>query len=112
VARGVKLGNPNGARALRGKQVGNKEAVASIKALGNAEGSTLRRTPGCLLSAQLSIQLRRVGSGVRYTFTNPGEQLLDQWMGGHAFVTWVEIDAPWQLEEHLLSSGLILIFRR
>ena len=29
-------------------------------------------------------------------------------MGGHAFVTWVEIDAPWQLEEHLLSSGLIL----
>src|SRR3984893_9704702 len=31
-ARGVKLGNPNGARALRGKQVGNKEGVASIKA--------------------------------------------------------------------------------
>jgi len=27
-ARGVKLGNPNGARALRGKQKGNKEAVA------------------------------------------------------------------------------------
>jgi DNA invertase Pin-like site-specific DNA recombinase len=31
-ARGVKLGNPNGARALRGKQVGNAEAVATIKA--------------------------------------------------------------------------------
>ena len=30
-ARGVKLGNPNGARALRGKQVGNTEAVARIK---------------------------------------------------------------------------------
>jgi DNA invertase Pin-like site-specific DNA recombinase len=30
-ARGVKLGNPNGARALRGKQVGNAEAVARIK---------------------------------------------------------------------------------
>jgi DNA invertase Pin-like site-specific DNA recombinase len=29
-ARGVKLGNPNGARALRGKQVGNKQAVAAI----------------------------------------------------------------------------------
>ena len=27
-ARGVKLGNPNGARALRGKQKGNNEAVA------------------------------------------------------------------------------------
>ena len=31
-ARGVKLGNPNGARALRGKQIGNADAVASIKA--------------------------------------------------------------------------------
>src|SRR4051812_15220147 len=30
-ARGVKLGNPNGARALRGKQVGNHSAVAAIK---------------------------------------------------------------------------------
>lgn len=34
-ARGVKLGNPNGARALRGKQVGNEQAVAAVKA--NAE---------------------------------------------------------------------------
>src|SRR5262245_49037155 len=75
---------------------------------GNAEGSTFRRTLGCLLGTQLSIQLRRVGSGGRYTFTNPGEQLLDQWMGHHAFVTWVETDAPWQLERHLLSSGLSL----
>src|ERR1700730_2916314 len=31
-ARGVKLGNPNGARALKGKQVGNADAVAKIKA--------------------------------------------------------------------------------
>ncbi|MGY4627173.1 recombinase family protein [Bradyrhizobium sp. USDA 4486] len=30
-ARGVKLGNPNGARVLRGKQTGNAEAVARIK---------------------------------------------------------------------------------
>lgn len=34
-ARGVKLGNPNGARALKGKQAGNKQAVAAVKA--NAE---------------------------------------------------------------------------
>jgi DNA invertase Pin-like site-specific DNA recombinase len=34
-ARGVKLGNPNGARALRGKQTGNAHAVAAVKA--NAE---------------------------------------------------------------------------
>ncbi|MGY3407261.1 DNA invertase Pin-like site-specific DNA recombinase [Bradyrhizobium sp. GM5.1] len=30
-ARGVKLGNPNGARALQGKQIGNADAVAKIK---------------------------------------------------------------------------------
>lgn len=75
---------------------------------GNAAGSTLRRTLGCLLSAQLAIQLRRVGSGGKYTFTNPGEQILDDWMRQHAFVTWVETSAPWELEKYLLSSDLRL----
>jgi hypothetical protein len=75
---------------------------------GNAEGSTLRRTLGCLLSSQVGIQLRRVGSGSRYTFTNPGERLLDGWMSRCALVTWVAIEQPWTLEKHLLSSGLIL----
>jgi hypothetical protein len=75
---------------------------------GNAAGSTLRRTLGCLLSDQLGIKLRRVGSGGRYTFTNPGEQRLDDWMRQHAFVSWVETSAPWELEKHLLSSGLRL----
>lgn len=40
-ARGVKLGNPNGARALKGKQVGNKEAVAAVKAKANYHASNL-----------------------------------------------------------------------
>src|SRR5262249_40208175 len=75
---------------------------------GNAAGSTLRRTLGCLLSDLLAIKLRRVGSGARYTFTNPGEQVLDRWMSEHAFVTWVETSAPWELEKHLLSSRLRL----
>jgi GIY-YIG catalytic domain len=75
---------------------------------GNAEGSTFRRTLGCLLSEQLGIKLRRVGSGGRYTFTNPGEQRLDDWMQQHAFVNWVETSAPWELEAQLLSSGLRL----
>jgi DNA invertase Pin-like site-specific DNA recombinase len=30
-ARGVKLGNPNGAQALRGRQSGNQEAVKAVK---------------------------------------------------------------------------------
>ena len=41
-ARGVKLGNPNGARALRGKQVGNKQAVAAIKANARDRAENLR----------------------------------------------------------------------
>src|SRR3954471_6836097 len=40
--RGVKLGNPNGARALRGKQVGNQEAVASIKRRAQERAETLK----------------------------------------------------------------------
>jgi DNA invertase Pin-like site-specific DNA recombinase len=40
--RGVKLGNPNGARALRGKQTGNSEAVAKIKANAEERAQNLR----------------------------------------------------------------------
>jgi DNA invertase Pin-like site-specific DNA recombinase len=41
-ARGVKLGNPNGARALRGKQTGNREAVACIKAQAQERAANLQ----------------------------------------------------------------------
>jgi DNA invertase Pin-like site-specific DNA recombinase len=41
-ARGVKLGNPNGARALRGKQVGNDDAVAAVKANAEHRAENLR----------------------------------------------------------------------
>ena len=46
---------------------------------GNAYGSTLRLTLGCLLADQLGIELRRVGSGTRLTFGD-GEQALSEWM--------------------------------
>ena len=75
---------------------------------GNAEGSTLRLTLGCLLAEELGIVLRRVGSGKRYTFTTPGECRLDDWMSRHAFVTWIEADRPWELEREILASGLAL----
>jgi hypothetical protein len=75
---------------------------------GNAEGSTLRRTLGCLLGQRFGIELRRVGSGTRYTFTNPGEQLLDGWMRKHAFVTWLETEHPHKVEREILASGIRL----
>jgi hypothetical protein len=70
---------------------------------GNAEGSTLRLTLGCLLGKTLKIRLRRVGSGNHYTFTNPGEIILDSWMARHARVAWAAVEEPWLLDKKLLS---------
>ena len=70
---------------------------------GNAEGSTLRLTLGCLLSEALGIELRRVGSGMRMTFAD-GECVLSGWMAENAFVTWVVDPAPWVLEEELITG--------
>lgn len=41
-ARGVKLGNPNGARALKGRQTGNQEAISVIKAKAAQRAENLR----------------------------------------------------------------------
>jgi hypothetical protein len=70
---------------------------------GNAEGSTLRKTLGCLLADELGIQLRRVGSGTRRTFVE-GEQALSAWMAANAYVSWVVRDRPWELEEELIAG--------
>lgn len=70
---------------------------------GNAEGSTLRLTLGCLLSKQLGIELRRVGSGTRLTFVD-GEQVLSRWMWENAFVAWYAIEDPWILERKLIGD--------
>jgi hypothetical protein len=70
---------------------------------GNAEGSTLRKTLGCLLAGQLGIQLRRVGSGRRKTFAD-GEQLLSAWMSQNAFVSWLIRERPWDLERDLITT--------
>lgn len=70
---------------------------------GNAEGSTLRKTLGCLLAAELGIQLRRVGSGNRLTFAD-GEQELSQWMAENAYVSWIVYGSPWELEDHLITA--------
>jgi hypothetical protein len=70
---------------------------------GSAEGSTLRLTLGCLLSQQLGIELRRVGSGNRLTFS-AGEAVLSQWMGRNILVCWTEHPRPWELEQHLIRT--------
>src|SRR5262249_36176050 len=64
---------------------------------GNAEGSTLRRTLGCLLSAQLAIQLRRAGGSSRYPFTNPGAPGPYNLMRQHVFLALAHTHPPSQL---------------
>ena len=70
---------------------------------GNAEGSTLRLTLGCLLSEELGLQLRRVGSGKRLTFCE-GEKRLSDWLAKNAFVAWEITPEPWLLEHALISA--------
>jgi len=70
---------------------------------GNAKGSTLRKTLGCLLADQLGIQLRRVGSGNRMTFVE-GEQALSAWMAENAYVSWVVRERPCELEGELITT--------
>ncbi len=91
-----KIGKPNSTQNLR-KRITNHYR-------GNAEGSTLRRSLGVLLSRQSDFPLRRVGSGNRMTFTHLGEQWLDDWMQDNAFVCWVEHPEPWKLEEELIGT--------
>lgn len=70
---------------------------------GNASGSTLRLSLGCLLSEELGIELRRVGNGRRKTF-GPGEALLSNWMEKNAFVTWILHPEPWLQEANLIDD--------
>jgi hypothetical protein len=70
---------------------------------GNAAGSTLRLTLGCLLREELQIDLRRVGSGERYTFANK-EAELSEWMERNALIAWTVTSTPWELEEELIES--------
>jgi hypothetical protein len=70
---------------------------------GNAAGSTLRLTLGCLLETELGLRLRRVGRGDRCTF-GEGEQKLSSWMEKNALVTWLPVADPWRLEGQLIAS--------
>lgn len=69
----------------------------------SAEGSTLRKSLGVLLAAELGIELRRIGSGERRTFAG-GEAVLSQWMAENALVSWVIRPEPWLVETKLIAA--------
>ncbi|MGY2090463.1 GIY-YIG nuclease family protein [Nocardia gipuzkoensis] len=69
---------------------------------GNAAGSTLRLTLGCLLAGTLGIELRRFGSGRRFHFGS-GELVLSKWMHSNALVSWITTPEPWRTEKELIA---------
>jgi len=70
---------------------------------GNAVGSTLRRSLGCLLAPALGLELRRYGSGTRLHF-GTGEKELSRWMDRYAFVSWLSKPQPWLIEDEILHT--------
>jgi hypothetical protein len=69
----------------------------------SAEGSTLRKSVGVLLPAELGIELRRIGSGERRTFAG-GEAVLSQWMAENVLVSWQVRRKPWLVEDDLIAT--------
>jgi hypothetical protein len=67
---------------------------------GNAAGSTLRLSLGCLLG----LELHPVGRGDRLTFGRAGEAELSRWMAANARVCWVEHEVPTALESALIAQ--------
>lgn len=70
---------------------------------GNAYGSTLRLTLGCLLGHSLGLRLQTVSLSGRMTFA-AGEDRLSAWMSEHAYVTWMPYNSPWLLEDRLIEE--------
>ena len=70
---------------------------------GKAEGSTLRRSLGCLLATKLDVELRQYGSGTRLYF-GLGERELSSWMDRNAFVSWLAMPQPWLFEHEILGT--------
>jgi hypothetical protein len=58
---------------------------------------------GSLLSEELAINLRLVGSGNRLTFS-AGEIVLSDWMEQHARVCWLSTEQPWVVESRLIEE--------
>ncbi len=69
---------------------------------GNASGSTLRLSLGCILADVIGLHLQPTGRTRRLTWGD-GEQALSAWMDDHAFVNWLEIEAPWDIEADVVS---------
>jgi len=67
---------------------------------GNARGSTLRFTLGCLLSEELGISLHPKDSSGYWLAE--GEARLSDWLEQNAAVAWTVHPRPWEVEPDLI----------
>jgi hypothetical protein len=77
---------------------------------GDAEGSTLRFSLGCLLATRLGIELRLHGSSKRFASSGTlgGEQRLSQWISENAFVSFATVDKPWEIEDEVIGKPHVI----
>lgn len=68
--------------------------------------STLRRTLAALLKSELKLQAVKTPNG-RLKLDGDGEFRLTDWIRRHAAVSYVAINAPWEVERSILSSKRI-----
>jgi len=71
---------------------------------GNAYGSTLRLSLGCLLSNELNITLNKYGSSIHF---GEGEEKLSEWINHNAFVTFQTCEKPWDVEKEAIKTLLL-----
>jgi len=70
---------------------------------GNASGSTLRLSLGCLLRQQLVLRLQPAGRTGRLTFGD-GEAVLSDWLEENALVVWYIFNRPWEIETKMIQK--------
>lgn len=85
-------------RADSGQTLRSRLVRSHIK--GNASGSTLRLTLGCLLG----LELRRTGASERTTFGPSGEAQLSEWMAANALFCWFATQEPWMVEAEAIRK--------
>lgn len=85
-------------RADSGQTLRTRLVRSHIK--GNASGSTLRLTLGCLLG----LDLRRTGASGRATFGPEGERRLSEWMAANARCCWFACPEPWVAETRAIAA--------
>ena len=69
---------------------------------GNAAGSTLRLSLGCLLEPALGTSLQATGSAPRLTFGD-AESRLNDWMAANTTIAWAPTATPWDVEAELVG---------